>query len=1081
MVISLLVSKRVCYAVKRAAAHVFGKMGSSYAIACRAYETGKKIIMDNQNPEIAADMLVALTKLASKSSVLISEQIDMLLLFLNMDLPSDSHSTTLKCFGLFSPKAISYIPVNEGLLRSFLGLLDKDDIPVNLQCEAMRILRKVFCFSLPSPDQSVVVDLIKAVELAARSHTLAVKLVAFHLLVDLACSIKRSSQDNWCDKSDKCLIMFNYFPSHSQCTNPFSGENNLQSLPCYLTLVIMDEIALLCERWVAEIRLDAGVCALASTEELRGELMQKFPHLLGLARILMKEYPMVSHLALHRVKGLVETLVSAEGYDNQENFQSSSCEVPIIEGRKIDSSTARLLFSLCRFSCTCLDFLDAAEAIDAYIGDTVNMLMEYALKVDFSSHNAGICAILSLFLHFHVTLNCFKKPNQRPFMSRCEGLKQNVQNGSSCSVGMLCGYDQVDGQSQVRTSTTTSLGTRLKLGVLPGRKERSQGFYQPETCQPPVSDGGKSDGGLREINIEDECLENCHASFWVIHECLTLDFVKKTIRNKEFWLVYKIGKYAATQGAWFAASFIFSQFVCLGGVQSESCYCWLSSVSYLAGAENELHCLFFDEKTIQFLEWVKINDERKFSRVFAMETTDFCSKVPNLREYGIKVAEVHRKICLAEEMLSTGATLEPSFYFQRWFLKIRAKTLECLSDISGLLELFTYDKQSIGNKDAEKYVGMSFCSTRALDALTYHCTHMSFQLRILAKEFDLLAMSFMGIDMESLRYISILALNCSLLAFTAAFVAFFPEMPLNEFDALSSCSSKKQFHAKLAKDLAERLWYADEKISKELFSFSGAFGNAFLPSGTRFYSYDYIEGGSLEICRFAISRVLRLQKDAVGAHNDIEKIDLVKTGLVHLSEVFRRWIHLPSRIPVFFFRTRPCIGAEIFSSSGSKDFSVQSTALGSWLRLNLCVQMKNVPLKPQIGIVKMYCVVASRPSDRLFDSEDEKQVNVGFQAWKTEEMVYIIEELLQYMRSRASGKTAETVEELEKSGFVKSFASLRPNQSMQGFATCMLDVSAFPEGTYRCIWHCCCVDGIGRCWNLLPLNSGPIFSIKKRQ
>lgn len=92
------------------------------------------------------------------------------------------------------------------------------------------------------------VVLIKFVPLVACSYTLAVKLVAFHFLMDLACNTRSSSLDNWCDKFDKCLIMLKYFSSNSQCTNPFFGENNLQSFPCYLTLVIMVEITFLCGR-----------------------------------------------------------------------------------------------------------------------------------------------------------------------------------------------------------------------------------------------------------------------------------------------------------------------------------------------------------------------------------------------------------------------------------------------------------------------------------------------------------------------------------------------------------------------------------------------------------------------------------------------------------------------------------------------------------------------------------------------------------------------------------------------------------------------------------------------------------------
>lgn len=142
--------------------------------------------------------------------------------------------------------------------------------------------------------------------------------------------------------------------------------------------------------------------------------------------------------------------------------------------------------------------------------------------------------------------------------------------------------------------------------------------------------------------------------------------------------------------------------------------------------------------------------------------------------------------------------------------------------------------------------------------------------------------------------------------------------------------------------------------------------------------------------------------------------------------------------------------------------------------------MKNVSTACRIEDSKLYCILAINTSDcqPIGRRESMGQMQSGFQAWKTNVMVDLNEELLHHLKDGPS-KTGKIHGDISDVGLVKSFVCFEPNERGQGFSTCLLDVSPLPEGSYPIIWHSCCTDRKGSYWSLVPLNTGPLLTVKK--
>ena len=178
---------------------------------------------------------------------------------------------------------------------------------------------------------------------------------------------------------------------------------------------------------------------------------------------------------------------------------------------------------------------------------------------------------------------------------------------------------------------------------------------------------------------------------------------------------------------------------------------------------------------------------------------------------------------------------------------------------------------------------------------------------------------------------------------------------------------------------------------------------------------------------------------------------------------------------------RPCISSELFAlNSDTRSQEGLSVLQGFHLSLNLCLQLKNMP--PDLQLTKLYCFLYCKTSFQVPDPEANKgQKQLDYRDWRDDDMLYLNDKLL-WNVTQITKKASNTWHRHKAGdcGVVEIFASFEPNEKGQGFSTCLLDVSAFPLGSYRIKWHSCCVDNEGSYWSLLPLNADPVFTVRKK-
>jgi integrator complex subunit 7 len=153
--------------------------------------------------------------------------------------------------------------------------------------------------------------------------------------------------------------------------------------------------------------------------------------------------------------------------------------------------------------------------------------------------------------------------------------------------------------------------------------------------------------------------------------------------------------------------------------------------------------------------------------------------------------------------------------------------------------------------------------------------------------------------------------------------------------------------------------------------------------------------------------------------------------------------------------------------------SGMSMESGSQLSLTLCMEWKRVLDRTAIRFVKLYCILAAG-SESCLDSSWTRSKQFEWQ--KTTEMVELNAKLLHYIKNELI-KVRENFH--LSTHMVTAFACFDPTDSGQGFSSCLLDVSSFPEGSYQIKWHACGVDENGSYYSVLPLNDGAAFSVHK--
>ncbi|XP_060187935.1 uncharacterized protein LOC132617066 isoform X2 [Lycium barbarum] len=540
------------------------------------------------------------------------------------------------------------------------------------------------------------------------------------------------------------------------------------------------------------------------------------------------------------------------------------------------------------------------------------------------------------------------------------------------------------------------------------------------------------------------------------HEILIIDCVKEILYKKDYWSSYKLGKYAACRGAWLVAAYIFRELIPM--VQSDICCSWLKSIAHLSELERQVQLLGIT---------LSGNTAGKITTVNHIEN----------------VVGACNKLCSLEKAFDASVS-GLTYSFQRWFITLRSKVVKTVADVLKLLSMNSFSQEATTSTKQieEKILFQHLESSQGLSSLLQLLAHASSQFMRLVKEFDLLATSCIGMDRKIMKIVSDLGLSCSLLAFSTGLAFCFASS-----NAKQDCSiygletSEEQFRTLLVHDLLRRLGYIDLETSKnlrQLLNFRRSSRSCSVQEFQNELSTTRVEARDVsKLCRYSVQRFLSLQASTVHDNTGISRAP--HDALQLLFNIISSWIQIPFRTPKHFFQFRSPISAELFiTNEDGKRMDDISVLSGFEIPLTLCIQLRNISPDQLSQVSKLYCILHSRTSFQVFSANGDKKVpESSCQAWKSDHMVDLNDKLLHFTTGSTKRGGLHAMESAEGIYAVDKVVFFDPNEKGQGFAACLLDVSAFPVGSYQIKWHSCCIDNNGTYWSLMPLNTDQFFTV----
>ncbi|GLT98859.1 hypothetical protein SLE2022_163350 [Rubroshorea leprosula] len=571
-------------------------------------------------------------------------------------------------------------------------------------------------------------------------------------------------------------------------------------------------------------------------------------------------------------------------------------------------------------------------------------------------------------------------------------------------------------------------------------------------------------------------------SYLLEHEFVIHEHAKKMLTEGDYWPAYKAGIHAATEGAWLIATFIFEQLV--NKVKSDSYYSWLKSLVLFSHSEGKVRLFLLTNQQSNFVDILKL-EKSPFKDNLGAVNHDAVG-ITNEPGYIEVLVEAQGSLCSSVELLEKIDISGKEFCFQRWFLALRAKVLSTIVEvlkISGTSKWENVDNDG----DFEKRILIEPIPLQKI-------TQISFQLKMIAKEFDLMSTSFIGMDGDTSNIIAALALSCSVLAFTSGFPLFFPSLLAYETLTNFNPENSQQNYScsMLLQHMVGRLSHIDNETGMKIgLLFEGGAGDLqkclHLHFRNQILSCGHEVRDVLSVLKYAVSGMVCLRNEVNKIQNEEIVSHVTKKGLQLLLEVVGQWINIPFQVPRHFFKIRPCIGSELFAFNADAKNSNEITVIqGSTISLNLCLQLRNMPSEFPLRLSRMYCILCCRVSSFQKPCQNERNgetVQWDSRPWENEDMVEMNENLFCYVTEctkKANPRKCSRDNIVNKDcGIVHSYVCFEPNVKGQGFSSCLLDVSHFPVGCYTIKWFSCCIDRQGSYWSLLPLNSGPEFLVQQ--
>ncbi|KAG9156736.1 hypothetical protein Leryth_020917 [Lithospermum erythrorhizon] len=562
------------------------------------------------------------------------------------------------------------------------------------------------------------------------------------------------------------------------------------------------------------------------------------------------------------------------------------------------------------------------------------------------------------------------------------------------------------------------------------------------------------------INLSGSSGLSCDEALWsdsyiIDHKKLLVEHANKVLRMKDYWSSYKLGKYAACRGVWSLASHIFDQLMKM--VQSDHCDCWLNALAQISCSERQIELVG--------LLPLKVN---------ASDKEDFSNSNINLHNFIETLSGVSKIYYFSEQNLG-ASTKGHLFVFQRWLFILRAKVLETVADVIKLSHTISCALDNAGNNGHLE-------SNGKFHSMAYPLILLSNRLKSLALEFDILAMSFIDMDRNSMMAILKFALICSLLAFCTGNCFFIPNS--HSLELPKSYNSKEQLRAVLIQDLVGRLRHLDFDTSSELRmlfkSFQGSKSSSFLHFRKLVAGNSDEASALVKICKYAVLRSVDLQHKVVNKHHNECLSQIYKDGLQVLLNAISIWVSTPFRIPCRFFSVRQCFSSELYIMNGEGINLDGHIISGVDQPLDLCLQLRNTPCDLPVRLSKLYCILRC---STLVDvpgamEENKRRRQLDIEDWRSEDMIDLNVRLMHHVNG--STNLSGIRDTNNGGGFLEEkFVCFHVNSRGQGFSTCLLTSSTFPMGCYKIMWCGCLIDDRGSYWSLLPLNAGPIFIVQQ--
>ncbi|XP_021769279.1 uncharacterized protein LOC110733524 isoform X2 [Chenopodium quinoa] len=513
------------------------------------------------------------------------------------------------------------------------------------------------------------------------------------------------------------------------------------------------------------------------------------------------------------------------------------------------------------------------------------------------------------------------------------------------------------------------------------------------------------------------------------------------------WCAYKAGRYASCKGGWDVASFIFQHLE--AKVQSELCSQWLKFLVKFSRSEKNVKVLLQKGSCCLPLDHVLV----------PLTVDGYIEKLINAFD----------DTCSSVKILEAISLQTQTLCFQRWFMALRQKVLLVMVDMMKLLNDYLFPKAGLeSSRHGESDFTDGQPIVQKMKDMMSSLVRVSAKLASMAKEYDMISSSFVDLDSRSFKQISALAFGCSALAFCTEFINLIPNSP--DFVDLTKESGYCQ--SVIIKDLAVRLWHTDLEMCKNLMSLlkECQMPERFLHflSGHGIPKVNHVSEDLLTLCRSSVRRLMKLQNECMSAEDEDTMWQAYKDRMQLLLNIVEAWMHIPFRVPKYFFRL----------SAGSRKENEICVSRGSQLALNLCIQLKNVTSDVCSRFSKVHCILSCKTSS-LGTRCNRQPSGKGWTSYQESETGALIE-LNKKLQCDILKQTREFLncgDDQSDSETVETCVCFETNGSAQGFSTCLLDVSAFSVGSYRINWLSGGVDHQGAYWSFLPLSPCPQFSV----